>query len=39
VTSLAMNFVHRGAYFPEPTPAPAPGPAPGQSTGPGSSQG
>jgi hypothetical protein len=29
VTSLAMNFVHRGAYFPEtPTPPPAPDPAP-----------
>jgi hypothetical protein len=23
VTSLAMNFVHRGEYFPEPTPLPA----------------
>jgi hypothetical protein len=37
VTSLAMNFVHRGAYFPEPTPTP--GPAPGQPTGSGSTQG
>jgi hypothetical protein len=40
VTSLAMNFVHRGAYFPEPTPpaAPAPGPAAGP-TGTGSTSG
>jgi hypothetical protein len=37
VTSLAMNFVHRGAYFPEPTPAAAPASA--QATNPGSSQG
>ena len=35
VTSLAMNFVHRGAYFPEPTPAASstPVPAPGQGSG------
>ena len=39
VTSLAMNFVHRGAYFPEPTPAasPASGPAPSPTSGPGPS--
>jgi hypothetical protein len=37
VTSLAMNFVHRGAYFPEPTPTS--GPAPGQPAGSGSTQG
>ncbi|HET8695912.1 MAG TPA: hypothetical protein VFO94_00415 [Gammaproteobacteria bacterium] len=28
VTSLAMNFVHRGAYFPEAPPPPAPPPPP-----------
>ena len=35
VTSLAMNFVHRGAYFPEPTPAPglATSPTPGVASG------
>ena len=35
VTSLAMNYVHRGAYFPEPTsgPSPPPGPSPGASAG------
>ena len=27
VTSLAMNFVYRGAYFPETAPPPAPAPA------------
>jgi len=41
VTSLAMNFVHRGAYFPEPTsgPSPPPGPGPGSGSGSGSGQG